>query len=433
MFQRAYGNKPVPGAWAALFAIGHDEAAQLKASGEYRAAAIALTLVLAACGGKSDKAGGGGRAGAPGQGTPEVGVVIVQPTAAAITAELSGRTSAFESSDVRPQVSGIIRRRFFTEGALVRQGQPLYEIDPSLYRASVAQAQANLSSAQASAQAARTQAARYAPLAKIQAVSQQEYTNAVAQARVGQAGVAQNRAALETARINLRFTTVPAPISGRIGRSLFTVGALVNASQADPLAQIQRLDPMFVDIQQSSADMLALRRTLGRNGVTPTTAQVHLQLEDGGAYPYTGSVQFAEALVSTATGTVTLRARFPNPQGLLLPGMFVRARFTQAIDRTAFLVPQPAVSRDPQGRATVFVVGPGDKATIRSITAERTQGEYWVVTDGLMPGDRVITQGLGKLLPNQAVKPVPADQPQRVEPPKPGDKPPAGAGGGRRG
>ena len=406
----------------------------LNASGNWRlGAALGMALAVAACGGgASDKkgggGGGGGRGDAPGQGTPEVGFVVVQPTSAPIVAELSGRTAAYESSDVRPQVSGLIRRRFFTEGALVRQGQPLYEIDPSLYRAAVTQAQANLSSAQATAEAAQTQAARYAPLARIEAVSKQEYTNAVAQARVGRAGVAQNRAALETARINLRFTTVPAPITGRIGRSLFTVGALVNAAQTDPLAQIQRLDPMFVDIQQSAADLLALRRALAQNGVQPTTAEVRLQLEDGSDYGATGTIQFAETLVSTATGTVTLRARFPNAQGVLLPGMFVRARFTQAIDSTAFLVPQQGVNRDPQGRATVFVVGPGNKAVQRPITADRTQGRFWVVTNGLKRGDRVITQGIAKLLPNQTVKPVPANTPQRIEPPK-GDAAKGGKGG----
>ena len=402
---------------------------KLKASDTRVWAVAAFALLLGGCG-QSEPKGGGGRGG-PGQGTPEVGYVVVQPTSAAIEAELSGRTSAFESSDVRPQVSGIIRRRFFTEGTYVRQGQPLYEVDPSLYRAAVAQASANVSAAQASAQAAQTQAARYAPLARIEAISQQEYTNAVAQVRQGTAQVAQNRAALETAQINLKFTTVPAPISGRIGRSLFTVGALVSASQAEPLAQIQRLDPMFVDIQQSSSDMLALRRSLTRDGVVPATAQVRLQLEDDSIYPNTGSIQFAEGLVSTSTGTVTLRARFPNPQGILLPGMFVRARFTQAVDQTAFLVPQQAVSRDPQGRATVFVVGADNKAALRPVTAERTQGAFWVVTDGLQPGDRVITQGLGKLLPNQQVKPVPATTPQRIQAPPAGKGPPAGGSGGR--
>ena len=399
---------------------------------EYVPAALVMALLLGACGQKQDGAAGGGAGGGRGgakQGPPTVGFVVVQPTSAPLSTELSGRANAYESSDVRPQVSGIIRRRFFTEGSLVRQGQPLYEIDPSLYRAAVAQASANLQSAQANAEAANTQAARYAPLARIQAVSQQEYTNAVAQARVGRASVAQNRAALESARINLRFTTVPAPISGRIGRSLFTVGALVNAAQADPLAQIQRLDPMFVDIQQPSAAILQLRQMLGRNGVIATRAQVRLKLEDGSDYGQVGSVEFAEALVDTATGTVTLRARFPNPQGVLLPGMFLRATFAQAIDTRVFLVPQQAVSRDPKGSATLLLVGPGNKAIQRTVTADRTQGSYWVVTAGLQPGDKVITQGLANLKPNQPMRPVPADTPQRVAPPKQG----AGKGGGEAG
>ena len=418
---------------------------------------VAAMLSLAACGSNSgEQAGGsGGGRGGP-QGPPEIGFVVVQPTSAPIIAELSGRTTAFESSDVRPQVSGVIRRRFFTEGALVRQGQPLYEIDPSLYRAAVNQASANLDAAQASAQAAQTQAARFAPLARIEAVSQQEYTNAVAQARQGSAQVAQNRAALETARINLRFTTVPAPISGRIGRSLFTVGALVSSAQADPLAQIQRLDPMFVDIQQSAADLITLRRQLTAVGVAPARAEVRLTLPDGSEYPAAGSVEFAEAVVSAETGTVTLRARFPNPGGLLLPGLFVRARFAQAIDSRVFLVPQPAISRDPKGNATLYVIGPGDRAVQRTVKAERTQGQYWVVTEGLQAGDKVVTQGLGRLAQAAArgtgsrtggaggagtrapaagsgagipVRPVPAEAPQQVRPPQGGA--PAGNGGAR--
>ncbi len=399
----------------------------------WRLAAVAALFSLAACGGKSDGssgnasgASGGKQAGGRNQGPPEVGFVVAQPTSAPLIAELSGRTAAFESSDVRPQVSGLIRRRFFTEGAQVRAGQPLYEIDPSLYRASVNQAQANLQSAQATSEAARIQEQRYAPLAQIQAVSKQDYTNAIATARQGRASVAQNRAALETARINLKFTTVPAPISGRIGRSLFTVGALVQASQTDPLAQIQRLDPMFVDIQQSAADLLTLRREMASGGMMPTRAQVRLTLPDGSDYPFTGSVEFTEVVVSADTGTVTLRARFPNAQGILLPGMFVRTRFNQAIDANVFLVPQPAVSRDAKGNATVLLVGPGNKAVQREIKADRTQGEYWVVTDGLSAGDRVITQGTAKAQPGQPIKPVAATAPQRLEPPRQGQN---GAGG----
>ena len=376
-------------------------------------------IALAACsGGGDDAAKGKGKGGQPGQGTPTVGYVVIQPTSVAMTTELSGRTTAFESSDVRPQVTGIIRRRFFTEGTLVRKGQPLYEIDPRLYRAAASEAQANLQSARANAEAQGILARRYKPLAEMEAISKQDYTNAIATSRQATASVAQTRAALETAQINLKFTTVPAPITGRIGRSLFTVGALVSATQTDPLSQIQRLDPIFVDIQQSSGDLLALRRSLGQNGIVPTRAEVRLKLEDGSDYGATGSVQFAEALVNTETGTVTLRARFPNPQGLLLPGMFVQAKFAQAINQRAFLVPQSGVARDAKGNATVYVVSAQNKAVQKTIKADRTQGAYWVVTSGLNPGDRIITQGLSKIAPNQSVKPVPENTAQKIEAPK---------------
>ena len=380
---------------------------------------LAPALALAACsGGGGDTAQGKGKAGQPGQGTPTVGYVVVQPTSVAMTTQLSGRTTAFESSDVRPQVTGIIRRRFFTEGSLVQKGQPLYEIDPRLYRAASNEAQANLQSARANEQAQKVLANRYKPLAEMEAISQQDYTNAIATSRQATASVAQTRAALETAQINLKFTTVPAPITGRIGRSLFTVGALVSATQTDPLAQIQRLDPMFVDIQQSSADMLALRRSLGQNGIVAARAEVRLTLEDGSDYGATGSVEFAEALVNTETGTVTLRARFPNRQGLLLPGMFVQAKFAQSINQRAFLVPQAGLARDAKGNATVYVVGANNKAVQKTVRADRTQGAFWVVTSGLNPGDRIITQGLSKIAPNQSVKPVPENAAQRIEAPK---------------
>ncbi len=376
-------------------------------------------IALAACsGGGDDAAKGKGKGGQPGQGTPTVGYVVIQPSSVAMTTELSARTTAFESSDVRPQVTGIIRRRFFTEGTLVQKGQPLYEIDPRLYRAAANEAQANLQSARANEQAQRVLANRYKPLAEMEAISQQDYTNAIATSRQATASVAQTRAALETAQINLKFTTVPAPITGRIGRSLFTVGALVSATQTDPLAQIQRLDPMFVDIQQSSGDLLALRRSLGQNGIVPTRAEVRLKLEDGSDYGATGTVEFAEALVNTETGTVTLRARFPNPRGLLLPGMFVQARFAQAINQRAFLVPQAGLSRDAKGNATVYVVDANNKAVQKKVKADRTQGAFWVVTSGLNPGDRIITQGLSKIAPNQGVKPVPENTAQRIEAPK---------------
>lgn len=377
------------------------------------AAALALLSMLAACGGKSDAAKGGG----PNQ-PVAVGYVVVQPTRVDLNTQLSGRVVASQSSEVRPQVSGVIEKRLFTEGSIVRRGQPLYQIDPSLYRATVNQAQANVQSAEANRIAAQALADRNRPLAQIEAVSQQEYENTRAAAEQAKAAVAQAKAALDTARINLRFTTVPAPITGRIGRSLFTVGALVTTSQTDPLASIQQLDPMFIDIQQSSGDLLALRRALSTGGLAPTTAVVRLTLEDGSAYDQAGTVEFSEAMVDPATGTVTLRARIANPGGVLLPGMFVRATFAQGVETAAFLVPQAAVSRNPKGAATVYVVGPGDKAAQRTVTADRTQGAFWVVTKGLNPGDKVITQGLANVQPNKPLRPVLASTPQKIAAPE---------------
>jgi membrane fusion protein, multidrug efflux system len=389
-----------------------------------RASLLLSIALISACSnsGEQQKGGPGARGG-----TPEVGFVVVQPTSVAITTELAGRTAPFAEAQVRPQVSGVIQQRSFTEGGMVRRGQTLYQIDPRLFQANTAQAQANVAAAEATAEAARIRAARLRPLAEMQAVSQQEYTDAAAQARQATAAVNQQRAALQTAQVNLGFTRVPAPISGRIGRSLFTVGALVTANQAEPLAVIEQLDPIFVDIQQSAGELLALRRSLAQGDVMPARAGVRLKLEDGSDYSMTGVIQFSEVVVDPGTGTVTLRARFPNPQGVLLPGMFVRALFAQSVNTSAFLVPQQAVTRDPQGNATVLVVGPNDRAVQRKVTAERTQGAFWVVTEGLNPGDRVITQGLGRARPGQPVKPVPATAPQRIDPNRPAQ------GGGRPG
>ena len=380
----------------------------------------------AGCSGKSSSAGGPGGRGGPTQ----VGFVVVQPTSVPHQTELGGRTVAVETSEVRPQVNGLIRRRYFTEGSTVRQGQPLFQIDPSLYQAAVNQAAANLASARASADAAQARANRYRPLAEIEAVSKQDYTDAAAQARAARAGVAQTGAALRTAQINLKYTSIPAPISGRIGRSLFTVGALVTANQADPLAVIQRADPIYVDIQQSSADLLTLKRALAAGGVTPGSTQVRLKLENGSDYGFTGTAQFSEQIVDQSTGTVTLRARFPNPRGELLPGMFVQALFTQAVDSNVFLVPQPALQRDIGGDAFVWVVGPGNKAERRKVVATRTYGANWVVTSGLSGGAQVITQGTANLKSGAPIKPVPASAPQKIIPGKPGE---GGSGRGRRG
>jgi membrane fusion protein (multidrug efflux system) len=367
-------------------------------------------LVLAAC---TKSEAQTGRAGGP----VAVGYVVAQATSAPIVQDLPGRVAAFQISEVRPQVSGVILRRLFVEGAMVHQGQTLYQIDPSLYHAAAAQASANLQSARASAEAANALATRYKPLAQMQAVAQQDYTTAVSQARMANAAIAQNAAALRTAQINVNFTRVPAPISGRVGVSAFTEGALVTSGQTDSLTTITRLDPVYVDVQQSAADLLALRRSLAQGGVQPTTAQVRLLLPDGTDYGVTGTVEFSQVIVDPNTGTVTLRASFPNPENILLPGMFVKARFAQAINTQAILVPQQALSRDPQGNATVWIVGPGAKAVQKTVIADRTQGAFWVVTSGLQPGDKIITQGTGNLRPNMAVKPVAANAPQRIQAP----------------
>ncbi|PKP88090.1 MAG: efflux transporter periplasmic adaptor subunit [Alphaproteobacteria bacterium HGW-Alphaproteobacteria-17] len=367
----------------------------------------AATLLLAACSGSDENSKGG-------RGAPQVGFVVAKVEAVPVTTSLGGRTVAFETSEVRPQVNGLIRRRLFTEGGFVRAGQPLYQIDASLYQAAVDQAAANLASARAAAQAADERVRRFAPLAKMQAIAEQDYTDALAEARVARAAVAQNAAALETARITLRYATITAPISGRIGRSLATAGALVSANQTAPLTTIQRIDPIYVDMQQSSAELTTLRQAIANGGIAPGSTAVRLRLEDGSAYGLTGTVEFSEMTVNEATGTVTLRARFPNPQGLLLPGMFVTAMFQQAVDPTAILVPQPAVQRDFDGSAFVYLAGPNNKAVRRKIATERTVGGSWIVTDGLKDGDRVITQGVGNLRDGADIRPVPASSPQRV-------------------
>ena len=367
----------------------------------------AATVSLGACSGQADENKNG-------RGAPQVGFVVVKVEPVPVTTSLGGRTVAFETSEVRPQVNGLIRRRLFTEGGFVRAGQPLYQIDASLYQAAVDQAAANLASARASAQAAEERVRRFAPLAKMQAIAEQDYTDALAQARVARAAVAQGNAALETARITLRYATITAPISGRIGRSLATPGALVSASQASPLAVIQQTDPIYVDMQQSSAELTTLRQALASGGVAAGSTSVRLRLEDGSAYGFAGTVQFSDITVSEATGTVTLRARFPNPQSVLLPGMFVTALFEQAINPRAILVPQAALQRDFDGSAFVYLAGTDNKAIRRKVTADRTVGANWVVTDGLKAGERIITQGVGNLKQGAPITPVPANSVQRV-------------------
>jgi membrane fusion protein, multidrug efflux system len=360
---------------------------------------LALAFALAGCGGAKEK---------PKPQPPVVGVVTARAVTVPIDIELPGRTSPTLTSDVRPQVDGILLKRLFTEGALVRQGQPLYQIDPRVYRAAVGQAQGNLASAQANAVSAVLKAQRYTELEKIHAVAKQDADDARAAAGQAKAAIEQTGAALQSAQINLGFTSIRAPISGRIGRSLVTAGGLVTANQTTALATIQALDPIFVDVQQSSAQLLQLRQALASGGAIPAEAPVHLMLEDGTDYPQAGKLEFNEVTVDPSTGSVTLRARFPNPQGLLLPGMFVRARVTQTERKGVILLPGQAIQHSPRGDSSVLVVGADNKTVSRPIVTQGMQGDSWIVTKGLNPGDKVVIEGANNARPGATVRPVEA-------------------------
>ncbi len=365
--------------------------------------AFAAASALAGCGKKP--------AGPPPMGPPVVGYVVVQPQAVTLTTELPGRTNAYLTSDVRPQVNGIIQSRLFTEGADVHAGQALYQIDPAPYRATLDQAKAQQQNAQANLATLKIKAERYADLVKINAVAKQDYDDAEAAYKQALAVVAQDRAAAESAAINLGYTRVTAPISGRIGRSLVTPGALVQAGQATALSTIQTLDPVYVDVTQSADQLLALKRSMAGgqlSGGGPASARVRLMLQDGTPYPREGVLRFSEVTVDQTTGSVTLRAVFPNPDRLLLPGLYVRAVIVEGVQTNGILAPQPAVSRDDKGRAVAYVVGAGDKAEARILTTGQAIGGAWLVTDGLKAGDRLITEGLMKVKPGAPVKPAPA-------------------------
>jgi membrane fusion protein, multidrug efflux system len=361
-------------------------------------------LLLSACGkdAKDARAGGGG--------PPQAGYVVLKQETVPLNLELPGRTAAFESSEVRPQVSGIIQARLFTEGATVQQGQTLYKIDPRMYEASLRQARADLASAIATQEAAKVRAQRLTELVESGAVSKQDQADAQATADSATANIEKARAGVVTAEINLRYTNVEAPIKGRIGRSIVTTGALVSAAQAAPLTTIQRLDPIFVDIQQSSATLLSFRRQLAGGDVTRASTEVNLVLEDGSRYRHSGVLQFAESVVDMNTGTVTVRARFPNPEGLLLPGMYVRAVSSPLQATNVILAPQQGISRDVKGNATAFVISADSKAELRTVITERTVGDRWLVSKGLQAGDKLIIEGLGRIQPGQVVRPVPASQ-----------------------
>ena len=341
-------------------------------------------------------------------GPPEVGIVVMKPERVSLTTELSGRTAPQFIAEVRPQVGGIIQKRLFTEGSYVKAGQILYQIDPASYQAAYASAKASQSRAEATLVSLRLTEERYRDLVKIKAVSQQDYDNASAALQPAAAELAIAKSAVETARINLAYTKISAPISGRIGRSTVTDGALVTASQPTALATIQQLDFMYVDVTQSAAELLKLKQNLAKGVLKKSgSAQVKLLLEDGSKYPLTGTLEFAEVTVDRSTGSITLRAIFPNPKQTLLPGMFVRAVVEDGVSEQALLVPQRGVTRNPDGNAVALVVGAEEKVEPRVIKVERTVGDNWLVSEGLKAGDRVILEGIQRARPGTPVKAVP--------------------------
>lgn len=367
---------------------------------DVRGAAFALAaVVLAACNGQRQ----GERP------PPTVGVVTLQPQPVTLTTELPGRTAPFEIADVRPQVGGIIQARLFTEGSLVRAGQVLYKIDPAPFQAAYAQAQAQLASAEANLVATRLKAERLAGLVKLKSAALQDADDAEAAFKQAQATVQQDRAALDAARINLRYTQVTAPISGRIGISTVTKGALVTANQAAALDTIQRLDPIYVDVTQSVSQVAALRRQIAQGRLTAGAAEAHLSLDDGGAYPLAGQLQLTDVTVDPATDAVTLRAVFPNPSGALLPGMFVRATIVEGVNAAGLLAPQSGVSHDQKGQPTALVVNRKGVVEQRQLQVQGTVGAKWLVTAGLNPGDRLIVEGSQSVEPGATVRTVPAD------------------------
>jgi membrane fusion protein, multidrug efflux system len=342
---------------------------------------------------------------------PEVSVVTLKPRPIAITDQLPGRTTAFRVAEVRPQVTGIVQKRLFVEGTEVKAGAQLFQIDSGSYRAAVSSADAALKRAEAQAVSAKLLAERYEPLIAANAVSKQENDEAIASNARAEADVASARAAVDAARINLVYTQVLSPISGRIGRTLVTEGALVTSGQQAPLVTVQQLDPIYVDIAQSSTEILRLRRQFENGQLVKDNnnqAEVTLVLEDGSQYPEHGRLKVSEAQVDPSTGSVVLRAVFPNPRRELLPGMFVRAQLAQGTRSAALLVPQRGVSHNQKGEATVLLVDKDDKVAERVVTADRAINGEWLITDGLAPGDRVIVDGLQKAKPGSPVKPVPA-------------------------
>jgi len=364
--------------------------------------AVAAGLALQACGGPKSQRN---------MGPPDVGVVMLQLRPVALTTVLPGRTSPFAVSDVRPQINGIILARLFQEGSNVREGQVLYQIDPATYRAAYDQARAQVAAAQANLATTKVKADRYAELVKINGVSRQDYDDANAAYLQAAAVVQQDQALGQSAKINLDYTSIKSPISGRVGVSAFTKGALVTSGQANALTTVQTLDPIYVDINQSASELLKLRRSVADGALTgggPTSADVTLTLEDGSAYPQHGKLQFADVTVDQTTGAVTLRAIFPNPASVLLPGMYVRAAVGQGSKPQALLAPQAGVTFNQAGKPVAMIVDAQGRAQSRIIQTDGVVGDSWLVASGLSPGDRLIVEGLQRVKPGAPVHAVPA-------------------------
>ncbi|MES1192507.1 MAG: efflux RND transporter periplasmic adaptor subunit [Steroidobacter sp.] len=358
--------------------------------------------MLSACG----KQQGGAMSGF----APQVTVVTLKAGPVALTRELPGRTSAYLISEVRPQVNGIVKRRLFTEGAYVKAGQSLYEIDDALYQAQYQNAQATLQKAQAGLQVAQLAANRAAELVKQGLISKQDNDNAVAALGQARADVAAGEAAVATAKVNLNYAHIESPISGRIGGSSVTPGALVTANQATALATVTQLDPIYVDVNQSSSEWLSFKREVeaGRVQARGSGTPAKIVLQDGSEYSHEGKLQFADVTVDPSTGNLMLRVVVPNPDGLLMPGMYVRAVVNEGVLPNGVLAPQQGVTRDPKGAATALVVDKNNKVELRNVRVSRTVGDQWLVEDGLAAGDRVIVEGVQKVQPGMSVNPVEA-------------------------
>ena len=369
---------------------------------------VAAGFAVTFFGGCDSQKSTGAPAGAGAQRAPQVSVTEIQPTELDMTTTLQGRTAPYLVADVRPQVAGILQKRLFKEGSEVKEGQALYQIDPAVYEAAVASAKAELQRAQAVLYQTRLTANRYAQLVKTNAISKQNNDDAQAAYKQAQAAVAAAEAGLKNAQINLDYTTVRSPISGRIGRSLVTPGALLSAHQAQNMAVVQTLDPIYVDVTQSSKEILSLKKDIAsgklktKGGAIPVT----LIMEDGTKYPQKGELTLSEVSVDPGTGTITLRAEFPNPENTLLPGMFVRTELPQGTMEKALLVPQRAVMRESNGTPYVYVVEDG-KVAIRRLVTHRTQGQDWIVEEGLKPGEKVVIEGLQRIRPGVPVQIVP--------------------------